>query len=171
MLRKLSLVLIVIMLGALAGCATKKVDLEGERAALRTADTEWSAAVGNIETFVTYVAPDGVIQAPYEPAVVGVDNIRAWGTKMFAAPGFTVSWQPQTVEVAASGDMGWTAGTYTFSAQGPDGTPMTDHGKYLCTWKKDASGAWKVAYDTWNTDVAMMMPETAPADTTATPKQ
>jgi ketosteroid isomerase-like protein len=47
---------------------------------------------------------------------------------------------------------------------------MNDHGKYLCTWKKDTSGAWKVAVDTWNTDVNMM-PASAPMDTTATPKQ
>jgi len=167
MLRKLNFVIVALVMLAIAGCAQKKVDLEAERTALRAADTEWSAAISNLDSWMGYIAPDGVIQAPYEPAVVGADNIRAWGTTMFAMPGFSVSWQPQTVEVAASGDIGWTAGTYTFSAQGPDGAPMNDHGKYLCAWKKDTAGAWKVAIDTWNTDVAMMPP--APVDTTATP--
>jgi ketosteroid isomerase-like protein len=167
-MRKLNLALLTLCLVIAAGCA-KKVDLEAERTALRTADTEWSAATTDLETWLGYVAPDGAIQPPNEAAVVGADNVRAWATKMFGMPGFSVSWQPQTVEVASSGDIGWTTGTYTFSAQGPDGTPMNDHGKYLCTWKKDTSGAWKVAVDTWNSDMAMM-PAAAPMDTTLAPK-
>ena len=164
-MRKLNLALLALCLVVAAGCATKKVDIEAEKTALRTADTEWSAATTNLETWLGYVAPDGAIQPPNEAAVVGADAVRAWATNMFAMPGFSVSWQPQTVEVASSGDLGWTAGTYTFTAQGPDGTPMNDHGKYLCTWKKDTSGAWKVAVDTWNSDVAMM-PAVSPMDTT-----
>ena len=164
-MRKLNLVWLALCLFVAAGCA-KKVDLEAERTALRTADTEWSAATTNLDQWLTYVAPDGAIYPPSMPAQVGADNIRAWATQMFSMPGFSVSWQPQTVEVASAGDMGWTAGTYTFTAQGPDGSPMNDHGKYLCTWKKDTSGAWKVATDIWNSDVEMM-PMSAP-DTTAT---
>ena len=48
-----------------------------------------------------------------------------------------------------------------------DGTPVNDHGKYLCAWKKDTSGAWKVAVDTWNSDVNMMA-GSAPTDSAAT---
>jgi ketosteroid isomerase-like protein len=162
--RKLNLLIMVALaLFVSAGCAKKaKVDVEAERTALRTADTEWSANTSNMETWMSYVAPDGVIQPPNQPALVGADNIRTWATQMFSMPGMSISWEPQTVEVAASGDIGYTAGKYTFSAQGPDGMPINDHGKYLCTWKKDASGAWKVAVDTWNSDVAMM---SAPGDT------
>lgn len=168
MSRKVCFALLVVAVLATAGCA-KKVDLEAERTALRNADTEWSAATSNLDTWMGYVAPDGSIQPPGEPAVVGSDNVRAWATKMFAMPGFSVNWQPATVEVAASGDIGWTAGTYTFSAQGPDGMPMNDNGKYLCTWKKDTSGAWKVAVDTWNSDLPMM-PAAAAMDTMLAPK-
>ena len=45
----------------------------------------------------------------------------------------------------ASGDLGFTAGTYDFAFKGPDGKPTHEKGKYLCTWRKEKDGTWKVA--------------------------
>jgi ketosteroid isomerase-like protein len=167
MLKKLAIMAATVAPLVAGGCA-KKVDLEGARAELRATDTEWSNAAGNVDAWLGYFAAEGAIYPPNEAAVVGAENIRAWGSTMMSMPGFAVSWEPQTVEVAASGDVGYTAGTYTFSAQDPSGQPMNDHGKYLCTWKRDASGAWKAVIDTWNSDVPMA--SAAPVDTTAMPK-
>jgi ketosteroid isomerase-like protein len=87
-------------------------------------------------------------------------------TKFLAMPGVQVAWTPNAADVAASGDLGYTSGTYDLHANAPDGSAFSDHGKYLTTWKKDASGAWKVAYDMFNSDMPAMA--AAPADTTKT---
>jgi ketosteroid isomerase-like protein len=166
MLRKLGSALMILALIASAGCA-KKVDLEGSKTALRTADEEWSKTVGNVDAFVGYVAADGSILPPNEAGVTGTDAVRQWATTMMGMPGFSVTWTPATVEVAQAGDVGYTAGTYQLQMQGPDGVPISDHGKYLTVWKKDAAGAWKVAQDMFNSDVPMAA--AAPMDTTATP--
>jgi ketosteroid isomerase-like protein len=115
-----------------AGGAQKKVDLEAERDALRAADIQWSATAGNVDAWTAYFAPEGAMYPPNEPARVGVDQIREWATIMMSMPGFAVSWQPETVEVAA-GDISYTAGTFKLTALEP---MINDHGKYLCTWKK-----------------------------------
>jgi ketosteroid isomerase-like protein len=164
--RKLNLIILALLLIVGAGCAKKEVDVEAERDALRKADIQWSSTAGDVDAWTAYFAPDGAMYPPNEPARVGVDQIREWGTMMMSMPGFSVSWQPETVEVAASGDIGYTAGTFKLAALEP---MINDHGKYLCTWKKDASGAWKVAVDMFSSDVAMM-PASMMEDTTLEPK-
>jgi ketosteroid isomerase-like protein len=39
--------------------------------------------------------------------------------------------------VSASGDLGFTAGTYEDSFKGPDGKLVTEKGKYVSTWRKE----------------------------------
>ena len=154
-------VLFVLALAS-AGCA-KKVDMAGSKTALQTADADWSKSVATgADAFMGFVATDGVIMPPNEPAVSG-SGAHDWAAKMMAMPGFGVTWTANMVEVAASGDVGYTSGTYDLHMNAPDGSAISDHGKYLTVWKKDASGAWKVAYDIFNSDAAMpasMVPDT-----------
>jgi uncharacterized protein (TIGR02246 family) len=165
-MRKYSVALVSIVLLVASGCV-KKVDLEAERAAIMKADAEWGAAVAakDAETFLGYFAADAVLQAPHLSQINGIDGIRQWATESMAFPGFAVTWQATSADVAASGDMGYTLGTFTFHMTMPDGSPVDDHGKYTTIWKKQADGTWKVAIDTFNSDV-MMMPPPAPSDTT-----
>ena len=81
--------------------------------------------------------------------------------QQMAMPGFSVSWVASAVDVAASGDLGYSIGTYQFQMLMPDGSPMSDHGKYTTIWKKQTDGSWKVAVDIYNSDVPMPMPAAA----------
>jgi ketosteroid isomerase-like protein len=151
---------------ASAGCA-KKMDTTASKTALQTADADWSKSVATgADAFTGFVASDGVVMPPNEAAVSGTAAIKEWATKTMTMPGFGVTWAANVVEVAASGDVGYTSGTYDLHANGPNGAPFSDHGKYLTVWKKDASGAWKVAYDIFNSDMPAMAG--AMADTTKT---
>jgi ketosteroid isomerase-like protein len=166
-MKKLGFALLAISMFAVSGCV-KKVDVEAERTAIRTADAAWSTAIGTKSTdeFMTLVAADATILPPNGPAVTGTDAITAWATEMMGLPGFSVSWEPTTVEVAASGDVGYTVGAYQAQMPMPDGTSSPDRGKYTTIWKKQADGLWKVAVDIFNSDLPLPMPEAAPTDTT-----
>lgn len=151
---KLMCALVTALALASAGCA-KKVDVAGSKTALEKADADWSASVAQgAEQFAGFVAADGVIMPPNEPAVNGAAAAKDWATTMLAMPGFGVTWTANVVEVAASGDVGYTSGAYDLHANAPDGSTFNDKGKYLTVWKKDATGAWKVAYDIFNSDMA-----------------
>jgi len=78
---------------------------------------------------------------------------------LFQTPGFSVRWQPTKVEVARSSDIGCVYGTYEMTMNDPAGKPMTDHGKYVESWRKQADGSWKWIVDTFNSD----LPPTPPA--------
>ncbi|HNR07770.1 MAG TPA: hypothetical protein PKM27_10690 [Saprospiraceae bacterium] len=57
----------------------------------------------------------------------------------------TISWTPSHAEVAQSGELGYTWGTWTLNL--PDTVFL---GKYFTVWKKNARGEWKVVLDGGN---------------------
>jgi quercetin dioxygenase-like cupin family protein len=87
------------------------------------------------------------------PAITGRDAIKKVYAEMITAPGFSLSWTPTKAEVAASGDIGYTAGTYQLTMGG-----VAEKGKYIAVWKKQADGAWKATEDIFNADAAPKAP-------------
>ena len=61
-----------------------------------------------------------------------------------------LTWSPVAADISASGDLGYTYGTFEFRAKDKDGKETVDHGKYMSVWKKQADGSWKVAVDMGN---------------------
>ncbi|HET6347445.1 MAG TPA: DUF4440 domain-containing protein [Candidatus Krumholzibacteria bacterium] len=159
MSRTLNRLMVALLVLAAAGCA-KKVDVEKARAALRATDMEWSSAANNADSFASYFATAGTLLPPSEPAVTGTGNIREWASRMMSTPGFSVNWRVSAADVAKSGELGYTSGTYTLHMQNPDGAAIDDHGKYLTVWTRDKDGKWKVTFDTFNSDLPPATPAT-----------
>ena len=129
----------------LAGCA-RTVNVEQERTALMTVDREWSQAAKDLDKWGSYFATDATAYPAGMPAVTGVDAIKKTFDEMMKSPGFALSWTAAKADVAASGDIGYTTGTYEMTAAG-----AMEKGKYLTIWKKQG-GAWKVTDDIFNSD-------------------
>jgi ketosteroid isomerase-like protein len=57
-------------------------------------------------------------------------------------------------DVAASGDLASETGHYewTLTPKTRGAKPMTDMGKYVVVWKKQADGSYKLFRDIWNND-------------------
>jgi ketosteroid isomerase-like protein/quercetin dioxygenase-like cupin family protein len=129
-----------------AGCA-RAANVEQERSAVLALDREWSQSTKDVDKFTSYFASDATVYAPGAPAMKGADAIRTQYSEMSGAPGFSLSWTPAEADVAASGDMAYTTGTYDMSMAG-----ATEKGKYVTVWKKQADGSWKVSQDIFNSD-------------------
>ena len=67
-------------------------------------------------------------------------------------PNYSLSWKANDASVAASGELGYTAGTFVEKTKGADGKTTTATGKFLCVWKKQKDGKWKGIRDMWNYD-------------------
>jgi ketosteroid isomerase-like protein len=61
-----------------------------------------------------------------------------------------LTWTPVGADISASGDLGYTYGTFEFRSKDKDGKPIIEHGKYTSIWKKQKDGSWKVALDMGN---------------------
>jgi ketosteroid isomerase-like protein len=122
---------------------------------LRDLDTEWSAAAGakNLDKTVSYYAEGALVMPPNAPAATTKDAIRKMWKELLESPGAAISWKTTKVEIARSGELAYSSGTYEFTMNDASGKPMPDHGKYLEVWKKQPEGDWKVVADIWNSDV------------------
>ncbi len=123
---------------------------------LRALDLAWSDAASrkDLDAIVSYMSDDGETLAPNEPAARDKAAIRAsWGN-LLSLPNVTIGWQPLRVGVAASGDFGYTSGSYTLTFTDPAGKTVTDRGKYLEVWKK-VDGKWKCISDAFNSDIPL----------------
>jgi len=137
-----------------SGCATNSATpgpasgAEVER--LLRADKAFCALAqkrGAAEAFRTFAAEDAVCFPIGEAPVRGRAAILEW---MSSGPKGEMKWTPMTAEVARSGDLGYTWGTYEFRGQGDDGQPLVRHGKYVTVWKKQADGSWRFVLDIGN---------------------
>lgn len=130
---------------------------EADLAALLEADKAWAQTAINkeMENLHSYFLSDAVVLAPHAPIAEGFDAVSAAFDQMYALPGFSLSWQAASSEVASSGDLGYTIGTYELSFDGPDDAQIKDNGKYMTVWKKQDDGAWKVAVDMFNTNLPL----------------
>jgi ketosteroid isomerase-like protein len=128
------------------------VNVEKERNALMELDRGWSQTTKDLEKFLTYWAPDASAYPQGMPIATGSAAIREAVTKIFSMPGFSLSWTPAKAEVSASGDLGYTAGAYEMTVNDAEGKPITEKGKYVTVWKKQADGQWKVMQDIFNSD-------------------
>ena len=120
---------------------------------LRDLDEQWSkaAAAKDVDKTVSYYSEDAVVMPPNAPRATTKEAIRAiWKDLLTDA---SISWKTKEVEVAQSGDIGYTSGTYEVTMTDPTGTPVRDRGKYLEVWKKQADGTWKCVMDMWNSDL------------------
>lgn len=129
-------------------------ELGSEAKTLARLDEEWSkaAAMKDVERVASYYSEDAVAYPPREPIAVGKAAARKVWASYFALPGFSISWKTTHAEVTRSRDLGFTSGTYQASSKGSDGQLVTEKGKYVCIWKKQANGSWKAIHDIWNTD-------------------
>jgi ketosteroid isomerase-like protein len=137
-----------------ASPGAEAADVEKEQAALIRTDTEFSDAAQKIgvgEAFVRFADAGATMLPPGQNVVRGIEAVR----KQFAdyPKGATLVWKPYAADVARSGDLGYTLGTY--EARGPDaeGKTVTRYGKYCSIWKKQPDGRWK-----WVVDVGTPSP-------------
>jgi len=142
----------------------KQADLKNEENAVRQADMDLSGAAASkdLDKVVSFYTEDGAMYMPNSPISAGRPSIKVAWTGMVNLPGFMVNWSPSRVEVARSGDLAWSTGTYTQSSS-LSGTPSTDHGKYVAVWKKQQDGSWKVQAEIFNSDL--------PSNTTTSAQQ
>jgi ketosteroid isomerase-like protein len=56
------------------------------------------------------------------------------------------------IDVAKSGDLAYSLGTWQLKGKNPKGEDVTQSGKYITVWKKQQDGRWKVVADTGTVD-------------------
>jgi ketosteroid isomerase-like protein len=152
--------LLIAVTGLSVGCGSS-TNVAQERSALLAVDREWSQTTADLNKFLSYYASDASVYPQGMPIATGSEAIRDAMTKMASMPGFSLQWSATKADVSASGDLGYTTGAYQMTMNDAAGKPMSEKGKYVTVWKKQANGQWKAADDIFNADAPP--PPPAPA--------
>jgi uncharacterized protein (TIGR02246 family) len=121
------------------------------------ANQAWAAK--DADKVMAFYADDAILMTPGAEMVHGKDAIRDGLKQMLADPALSLTFQSSKVDVAKSGDLGYTAGTYKLTVTDPaTHKPINDHGNYVTTFRKQADGSWKAVADIASSAVPPPMP-------------
>ena len=133
---------------------TRAADLQ----AVKDVEAAWvkDATSKDPDKWASYFTEDGSGLYPGAGILNGKAAIKAAMAPYLADPNFSLTFQSTRAVASKSGDMVYSQGTYTMTMTNPKTKkPMTDHGKYLTVYTKQADGSWKAVADTFNSDSTM----------------
>ena len=110
------------------------------------AEADFSAMAqdkGMNAAFLHFVADDGVLLRN-NALIKGKDSIKVY-MKNSASKG--LSWTPTFVDVSASGDLGYTYGTYMYKYKDSLGNEKSSSGIFHTVWKRQPDNSWKFVWD------------------------
>jgi ketosteroid isomerase-like protein len=108
-----------------------------------------AAAEKGSEGYMSYYAEDSV-EVPNGAALIQGKSEIAKGMGFLDDKNNSLLWTPVGADISASGDLGYTYGTFEFHSKDKDGKPLVQHGKYTSIWKRQKDGSWKVVLDMGN---------------------
>lgn len=101
---------------------------------------------GIAEAFIEYASEDAVLSRNNE-IISGIENIKTWFESRPQAEGSTLVWEPDFVDVSASGDLAYTYGKYTYTSLDSLGNEKKNSGIFHTVWKRQDDGNWKFVWD------------------------
>ncbi|HYV90745.1 MAG TPA: DUF4440 domain-containing protein [Chitinophagales bacterium] len=119
------------------------------RTALLTVDKAWNDASlqkGYFHSRVDFVADDGIELSENEMPLIGKQAVTDY-VASHSDSALKVQWVASRAEVAPSGDLGYTYGSYTNQWKTKSGNDTTVYGAYVTVWKKQTDGSWKFVAD------------------------
>lgn len=119
------------------------------KAVLMKIDLEFSdrsAAVGVNKAFIEFIDDNATLLRPNMHPVTGKDQVIAYLSARVDTA-YKLTWKPLYADIAASGDLGYTFGTYTLQTRDSAGQ---EEGTYVSIWKADSNGHWKYVLDSGN---------------------
>ena len=132
----------------LVSCSTKpdKKLMEKWKQEIRETEQNFSKMAGEEgihKAFIAFAAEDAVLMRNNE-LVEGLTNITEH-LKNQTSKG--LSWAPDFVDVAASGDLGYTYGHFNYSYVDTTGKVLETKGIFHTVWKRQTDGTWKFVWD------------------------
>jgi uncharacterized protein (TIGR02246 family) len=93
-------------------------------------------------------AEDAVVAVPGMPAAKGRDAIAKDIAADLKDPAFSIDFANEATEVAASGELAYTRGTFRVGFTDPaTKRPTTQTGNYVTVFQKGSDGSWKAVAD------------------------
>ena len=123
--------------------------------AIRDLEKAWEQAFAtkDVDKIAVVYADDASSFMPNMPVLNGVPAIKAVLKSMVEDKNFAITFAATKVEVSKASDLAYSQGAYTMTLTDPKTKKaVTEKGKYVTAYKKQADGSWKAAADILNAD-------------------
>jgi ketosteroid isomerase-like protein len=120
-----------------------KVNVEAERSNLLNADRAFLKSAqtdGMAKAYAKHVSQYARVHRNGVQPIIGQEAIVQFLAKTSVAP----TWEPMFADVAQSGDLGYTYGSYELK----EANATSEKGYYARVWKRGANDQWQVVLDT-----------------------
>jgi uncharacterized protein (TIGR02246 family) len=160
-MRNLSKIGCMILTIFAAGCSTappppapdtRAADVQ----AVKDIEEAWQKVMASkdLDKYASYFADDASALYPGNGILTGKDAIKAVVAPYMADSNFAFSAEATRRMASKGGDMVYTQGTFVMTVTDPKTKkPVTEKGKYLTVFTKQADGSWKAVADTFNSDM------------------
>jgi ketosteroid isomerase-like protein len=120
------------------------------RDALLAADRAFDAATAEkkLDGFSSFLADNASTLRADRPVLQGKAAVQQEWKALLENKSISLRWQPISAEIAKSGDLGYTVGSYTIARTDEKGSAVVGAGKYLTVWRLQKDKSWKVEFDT-----------------------
>jgi len=165
MKRLATLCAISAMAFAMTACNQTPDTHDADVKAIQDNEAQWNQEYGakDNDKIVAHYADDAILMVPGTPSSSGKEAIRAALKEMVADPSLSLQFHATKVEVAKSGDVAYTQGTYTMTLTDPKTKQViNDHGSYVTTYRKQPDGTWKAVADIATSEVPPPAPPSQP---------
>jgi ketosteroid isomerase-like protein len=95
--------------------------------------------------FLAYAAENAVLQRGGK-LIQGRQAIQAFFDQQTLGD-VTLEWQPDFVDVSASGDLAYTYGRYSLQTVDENGQAVHTEGIFHTVWKRQPNGEWRYVWD------------------------
>jgi len=128
-----------------------------EMMAADRAFSDLSVKEGAHAAFLAYMADDVRLFDGDHPPILGKAAAAAYYADVEqknpkGQANSSLEWTPVEAEASGDGTLGWTRGTWVFSAKNADGSPRKVTGYYVTEWRRGEDGKYKFVLDIGGAD-------------------
>jgi ketosteroid isomerase-like protein len=142
-------VVAVILCGAIAWAQTSSAPVTPDTLKKLEGEFMQAAAARGSQGYMSYYAEESV-EVPNGADLLIGKNAIAKTMGFLDDKSNSLTWTPVGADISASGDLGYTYGTFEFRSKDASGKPTVTRGKYTSIWKRQKDGSWKVVLDMGN---------------------
>jgi len=148
-LARTGLILAVVLLGFASGC--QHHETSASKAELGQMNRDFASALNakDAKLAASLYTEDAVLLPPGEAIVRGRANIEAYWKGAIESGGVREV-SVETLDAQSSGELGFEIGTFELTANGPDGEPVKDKGRFIELLKRGPDGKWYSTAGIWN---------------------
>lgn len=146
----MKILIMLVTICGLVACTSKKptIDTNAIKDEIIEADrafSKLSEQKGLKKAYMEYIDSNGVLLRPNNVPIAGANAVDFIIQSNDSA--FIMTWEPKSTTIAASGELGYTYGIYSFKQKKVD---TVFFGTYVTIWRKQLNGKWKFLLQTGN---------------------